>query len=96
MDMLGFMDKNETMDEMLDRILQDPGKVVLEWMEPWQAADGKGNELNANLTLRATAGDCINMQRWSRMKSGAAVSVLEKADRELLDAFICINYATEI
>ena len=36
---------------------------LIGWLEPWPAIDRDGNACVADIELRASAKDCVNMQR---------------------------------
>jgi len=74
-------------------ILKDRHKVKLKWVEPWPACHPDGSELHANIELRASAHDCINMSRLVAKSHNLSTF---GDDARHLDEFMAVNWATAI
>lgn len=60
------------MSEEILTLLESRHETTLQWCEPWPACGPEGNDLHANVTIRATVHDCINMQRRVAKAAGRA------------------------
>ena len=54
---------SEITNYMMAQILENRFALLVEWSETWSARGPTGNPLSANVILRATVHDCINIQR---------------------------------
>jgi len=77
----------------LEQLLENRLTAELEWFEPWPAVGPEGNSLYANITLRATVHDCVNMARAIAKERGKSTM---GNDREFLLDFIAVNFAHEV
>jgi len=71
-------------------LLESRHTTILEWYEPWPSCGPDGNLLDADVTLRATVHDCINMQRETDKQNGRPIT---GDDSERLEDFIAIHWA---
>lgn len=63
---------------------------MLEWREPWPACGPTGNQLSANIVLRASVHDCINLQRAADQEAGLPT---EGGDARRLEDFMAVHWA---
>lgn len=70
----------------VDKMLEARHETWLQWWEPWPAVGPEGNELHADINLRATVHDCINLSRKAAKAAGGP------DDHHLLD-FIAVHWA---
>lgn len=74
----------------LTSLVDQQHEIMLEWQEPWPACGPDGEEVDANIALRATVHDCINIKRRYLKQAGNS---LYKDDMACLLEFIIVNWA---
>jgi hypothetical protein len=62
----------------------------LQWYEPWPATGPEGNELYADIVLRATVHDCVNLSRKAAKEAGRPT---QGDDANHLLDFIAVHWA---
>ena len=67
---------------------------IVSWLEPWPATDRTGKPCDADIELRATERDCVNMQRRVLSLLGKLPPAI--TDDELLDDFVAVHWATRL
>jgi hypothetical protein len=75
--------------QKISELLESRHDTYLEWVEPWPASGPDGKDVEANITIRASVNDCINLRRWHFKLPGQPTL----DERELLADFISVYWA---
>jgi len=78
------------MSEEISALLESRHETMIQWCEPWPACGPDGNDLRADVILRASVHDCINMQR--RVAKAAGRPTIGDDANHLID-FIAVHWA---
>jgi hypothetical protein len=65
--------------------------AILEWVEILPGCNPDGTPVNVVVTMRASAKDCIAMQRYEAKQCGARI---DREDKEYLSEFMPIKWAS--
>lgn len=74
----------------IENLLENKHTAFLEWCEPWPATGTEGYEIIADVHIKATVYDCINLARSVAKALGRPWT---ENDAELLKDFVAVNWA---
>ena len=76
-------------NQKISELLKSRHDTYLEWVEPWPASGPDGKDVSADITIKASVHDCINLRRWHyKLPGGPTLD-----EHELLADFMSVYWA---
>lgn len=80
-------------DAFYDYVLENQDTLRVVWSDPVPGRNQDGEKCSGDVTSFSTVGDCIRFQRFYERKSELSPTP-ERSERDLLDEFLCVRWAT--